>query len=313
MIVNNFEKFNVDQPNIIAPCGLDDKCIYTAVELEKSGNNNNLQYHKNFYNNTIVNTYSNFADVRKGDPLLAFNCIKITPGIRNMFLKYDSNNNNDIYSYKYSKIYNKDDNTLVNHIKSELEAILVNIKSRDTSASKIKGPVYVIISQSPYLRYKGDIINARFDTTNNKYSYYNEVVEDDKIISTFDKNKSLYTEIIIVFPSYKTIKKDNKLSYVFESYNKIEFFLNEIKRVVEPNNALCFLKCNNSFNLTCGCLNSTPSINKDIPGSSSGPEGENGYVSKCSSEKNDITNYSMMYFLNPYNPIFNNLILNHLQ
>lgn len=311
MIVNTFEKFeNVDQPNLITPCGLDDNCIYTAVELEKSGNNDNLQYHTNFFNNTIAETYSTFADVRKGDPLLAFNCMKISPEVFNKILS-----NYGGFGYKYSKIYNMDDNILINHIKSELEAIIGNIKKTDITASKIKGPVYAIISQSPYLRYNGNIINARFDTTNNKYSYYEEVLKDDKIISTFDKNKSLYTEIILVFPLYKTIKQsDNSISYVFESYDKkTDYFLNGIKREVETNSALCFLKCNNSFNLTCGCLNSTPSMNKDIPGSSSGPEGEKGYSSKCSSEKNEKADYSMMYFLNPYNPVFNNLILNHLQ
>jgi len=310
MIVNNYERFeNIDQSNIITPCGLNDNCIYTAGELKKSGNNDKLQYHTNFYNNTIGETYSTFADVRNMDPLLAFNCMKLSPkGFNNILSNYGG------FGYKYSKIYNMEDNTLVNHIKSELEAIILNIKKTDITSSKIKGPVYAIISQAPYLRYKGSIINARFDTTNNKYSYYNEIVENNNIISSFDKNKSLYTEIIIVFPSYKTIKNsDDSISYVFESYDKINNFLNGIKINVESNYDLCFLKCNNSFNLTCGCLNSTTLMNKDTPGSSSGPEGENGYTSKCSSESNERTDYSMMYFLNPYNPIFNKLILNHLQ
>lgn len=315
MVLYRCEKFenDIDDMPLLAPCN-SDNCVYTGDRFQKSGNDN-LQYHKDFYKNAIADKYGSYTDIMKGDPLLTFNCMKIAPFIRNMFLRYDKNNKkNDIFSYKYSKIYNINDNSLVNHIKSELEAIIINIKKTDITASKIKGPVYAIISQSPYLRYNSQIINARFDTTNNKYSYYNETLEDNKIISSFDKNKALYTEIILVFPSYKTIKQsDNSISYVFESYEKTNYFLNEIKRFVETNSDLCFLKCNNSFNLTCGCLNSTPSMNKDIPGSLSGPEGTKGYTAKCLSEKNEKTDYSMMYFLNPYNPVFNNLIFNHLQ
>jgi hypothetical protein len=308
IVLNNCEKFNIDEPTTIAPCGLNDNCIYTAKSLEKSGNSS-LQYHTNFYNNTIANDYSGFTDVRKGDALLAFNCLKISPDSLNTMI-----NSNGKYGYKYSKIYNTNDNTLTTHIESELKEIIENIKKTDPSAIKLKGPVYAFISQSPYLRYKGNIINARFDTTNNKYSYYNEIVEDNKIVSSFDKNKALYTEIILVFPLYKTItNSDKSLSYIFVSNNNINDFINEIKNNVESNYDLCFLKCNNSFNLTCGCLNSTPEMNKDVTGSSSGPEGANGYTAKCSTEKNEPMDYSMMYFLNPYNPVFNKLILNHLQ
>lgn len=311
MIINRYENFKIDEPSIIAPCGLDDNCYYSVEQLKKSGNSE-LQYHTNFYNNTIANDYNNYTDIRNGDPLLAFSCMKVSPNyIKNLLLR------NNRFGYKYSKLYNMDENSLNIHIENELKEIINIIKNTNNENNqdiKIKGPIYAMISQSPYLRYNGDIINARFDTTNNKYSYYNEIIENNKIVSSFDKNKSLYTEILLIFPSYYTIRvSNNELSYKLGSKNNINVFINSIKHNFESNNDLCFLKCNNSFNITCGCLNTTSENNKNVENSSSGPEGDKGYNAKCLSEKNVQTDYSMLYFLNPYNPIFNKYIINHLQ
>lgn len=305
MILNRCEKFNIDELPIIAPCGLEDNCIYTVEQLKKSGNSE-LNYHNNFKYNTLPITYNNYTDIRKGDPLLAYTCINKSPNALISLL------NNYNISYKYNKLYNIDENSLNNHIENELKEIIKIIKNTNNNDIKIKGPIYAIISQSPYLRYKGDIINARFDTTNNKYSYYNEIVENNNIVSSFDNNKSLYMEILIILPSYNTIKNsDNSLSYNLASPNNINTFINIID-TNKSNSDLCFLKCNKSFNLTCGCLNTTKENNKLITGSSSGPEGDNGYNAKCFSEKNIETDYSMLYFLNPYNTVFENYIINHL-
>jgi len=296
MILNRCEKFNTEA-TLLSPCNPEDNCIYTVEQLKKSGNNE-LQYHNKFIYNTLANDYTNFTDVRNSDPLLAYSCINKSPN--NIILSLLNNNN---ISYKYNKLYNLDENSLNKHIEDVLKEI------KNTIKSNIKGPIYVIISQSPYLRYRGSIITARFDTTNNKYSYYNEIVENGNILSSFDKNKSLYMEVLIIFPSYNTIKNsDNSLSYKLALTNNISTFINFIN-TNKSNSDLCFLKCNNGFNLTCGCLNTTKENNRGITNSSSGPEGNNGYDAKCHSEKNEQTDYSMLYFLNPYNPIFKDYII----
>ena len=118
---------------------------------------------------------------------------------------------------------------------------------------------------------------------------------------------------MIIFLSYKNIENpDKSISYKYEPSNNLGMFINATENI-ETNSDLCFLKCNNSFNLTCGCLNTTAANNKDVAGSLSGPEGNKGYNAKCLSEKNEKTDYSMLYFLNPYNQVFNKHILNHLQ
>ena len=305
MVLYRCEKFenDIDDKPLLAPCN-SDNCVYTGDRFQKSGNDN-LQYHKDFYKNAIADKYGNYTDIMKGDPLLTYSCLK------NVSPERVKNNLEKHVACRHSKIYNINDNSLTSHIEAELIEFKKNII--DNTITKIKGPVYLMISQAPYLRYNSQIINARFDTTNNKYSYYNETLEDNKIISSFDENKALYTDIMIIFLSYKNIENpDKSISYKYEPSNNLGMFINATENI-ETNSDLCFLKCNNSFNLTCGCLNTTAANNKDVAGSLSGPEGNKGYTAKCLSEKNEKTDYSMLYFLNPYNQVFNKHILNHLQ
>jgi len=333
-VLAKYEKFassvkDVDEPLDLPLCN-SSFCSTTNDKLIKKGDGD-FNYHMNFYKKDLVNSYGSYKDIMSNQPLLAYNCLKISPYdfLATLFQNKDTSS----YGYKYSTFNNSNDAQIIEYIISELLKFKNEIVNNDIS--KIKGPVYVIISQAPYLRFNGNIIEATDFNTGNRFGYYKETTSDSK--SSFNDGKNLYTQILLLFPSYKTQKIDGGFKHTFVGndsyrlYNFIEKFKN-----YKSDYKLCFLNCINSNNLNCGCLNATifnDSTNIDDletakkvyayrtndENNINGPEGVNGYKSVCLSANKNTEgkrlpeNYSTMYFLNPYNSQLNKLILNHLQ
>ena len=64
-------------------------------------------------------------------------------------------------------------------------------------------------------------------------------------------------------------------------------------------NNLCFIECNGNNLASCGCLNRlNPSSSYD----------SDFYSSSCYNEKNERTNYGMIYSINKNNSLFKNKI-----
>ena len=230
----------------------------------------------------------------------------------------------------FETIYIYNESTLYSHLLSKIQ------NYKNSLQNKIKGPVYICISQAPYLKYSSDLndatntpfskhLDARIDILNNKNPYYSELINNNGV-QTFktDANdgddpptviSSLYAQILIIFPLYN--KKNEEKSG--DSEDIINTFLTTTMTTYYTHNDLCFIKCNKSSTINCGCLNmdsssDTTSINtyynldsvnvgnneKDFP----------RYKSRCIDHTNNNTPqpFSMMYFVNPYSDNYEDMI-----
>ena len=89
----------------------------------------------------------------------------------------------------------------------------------------------------------------------------------------------------------------------------IEAFLDKTIKPYHTDNGLCFIKCNKSLNLNCGCLTRDASSPKDnlistiySSDARSDEIDKPNYTSRCidHTNKNAIDNFTMMYYVNPY-------------
>jgi hypothetical protein len=306
--------------------------LNTATELRTKLSDYNTRGFNRFHDNTLYrknnlrnasHPYRNYCDVMNFNDLLAYKCLKKSPiEMEAIFVRANVASTID-YIYVYDE-------------KSLYSYILAKITSqKDTFLSdKIVGPVYVCISQSPYLRYKSDYtkhiafdktLDARIDILNNRNPYYFEHIDSNGVqrfkTTTVDNRNSdansissLYCHILIVYPLYD---KNMKLKESTKAKQKIitNQFLDITMKPHYTDNELCFIKCNKANTLTCGCLSrSMPnSINPSAksPAATSttaNSETENNerdmpaYSSKCIDHTNNNAegNFTMMYFVNPY-------------
>jgi hypothetical protein len=235
-------------------------------------------------------------------------------------------------------VYIYDEKSMYSHILKKIQSQ----KGLIDNDAKIIGPVYVCISQAPYLKYNSEysnnnnkpftrMLDARIDILNNRNPYYLEKISktgvqsfvtntsdgstDESIIS------SLYSHILIVYPLY-TIT-NNKM--VLKSTNKaaqadlVKNFLDNTMKPYYTENELCFIKCNKSSTLNCGCLTrtermaSTQDAGFFTYNNENYPKDDNRdlplYTSKCidhtsssgsASSSGSGANFSMMYYVNPY-------------
>jgi len=211
------------------------------------------------------NSYT--SDISSNKLLLAYNCAKYSPSdIKNKLIETGKFSNNDFSIIGEDKCLINDNKTIENIIIEELG-----------SNNNYIGPIYACIAQAPFLegqKARGDIIShgtSCYIKNNNKYGYCN------------DSDKKFKCNILLI--------KTNGI------HSKIKGFIDFVKKN-KSNDKLCHLFCHKNNNLGCGCLNLENSYNFG---------GEN-YSSICLSpdESNKpgvapITNFSMIYFLNPYN------------
>jgi len=321
------------------------------------------------YNNLISlnNGYRYYNDVMLHKPLLTYRCLNKSPlELKRLLDQRIVNNNPDVFPYIYKKIYIHNEEMLVNFIKEQIRLIITNsncnkFNSKYTNSTtspeycntnlklnkqanlvteEIYGPIYISISQAPYLRTgeSGEtIINARYDVINNERAYY---VQDSGSITKKETDgpsgpfSSLYGEILIIFPLYelsnitdskgKITHENMKHLSITSNKNRLDDFLSFVNQYATKSN-LCALKCNKSP-YYCGCLNAEESdMNSDEsvgihdrPYIDSGlsAAGIKKYKSVCYNvvnSKNELTNYSMLYYLNPYNGNFSPLVSNFIR
>lgn len=210
------------------------------------------------------NSYT--SDINAKKLLLAYNCVEYNPtDIKNKLIEKGNFTNNDLIIIGHDKCIINDNKTLENIIIEEL------------GSNNYTGPIYACIAQAPFLedqKARGDIIShgtSCYINNNDKYGHCD------------DSNKSFKCHILLI--------KTNGV------HSKIQSFVNFVKEN-KTNDELCHLFCHKNNNLGCGCLNLENSY--DFGGEQ--------YSSVClgPDDKNvkgvaPITNYSMIYFLNPYN------------
>ena len=218
-------------------------------------------------NNIFYSTDDSYtADINAKNLLLAYNCVEYSPtDIKNKLIEAGNFTNND-----FSII--GEDKCLINH-----NTTLENIIVEELGSANYTGPIYACIAQAPFLedqKARGDIMShgtSCYIKNNNKYGQCD------------DNSKSFKCHILLV--------KTNGV------HSKIKGFVDFVKNN-KTNDQLCHLFCHKNNNLGCGCLNLENSY--DFGGEQ--------YSSVClgPDDKNvkgvaPITNFSMIYFLNPYN------------
>jgi hypothetical protein len=300
--------------------------LNTNVELR----NKNSDFLKNNFNRfedpsqytrsnlrDTTHPYRKYCDVMNYADLLAYRCLNQSPTeIQKVFDEANIASTIDhIYIYNESSLFS---------------FILTKIQEQKNmlDGKKIIGPVYACISQSPYLRYSSDYTNgnntsfktyldARIDILNHKNPYYLETINRQGVqgivtntndgLSNPSIVSSLYCHILIVYPLYDTdmILKEEGTD---EQKAIIEEFLDVTMKEYYTDNELCFIKCNKSSTLNCGCLtrtdespetglytyNNTEPFNelRDMP----------SYTSRCidHTKNNKVSDFTIMYYVNPY-------------
>jgi len=306
--------------------------LNTSSELRKSQSDYNTKGFNRFHDNTLYtkenlrnasHPYRNYCDIMNYNDLLAYKCLNKSPiEMRTTF----ENVLNVASTIDYIYIY--DEKSLYSYILTKI----TNQKDRNLNGNKIIGPVYVCISQAPFLKYKSDYtkhtsfdktLDARIDILNNRNPYYFEQINNLGVQSfrtnTVDNEEtdasdyvmsSLYSHVLIVYPLYNknmTLKETDKAKQA----SLITKFLDEKPmKDFYTNNELCFIKCNKATTLTCGCLSRTSNSSSQSPAAAAtaGSLTENNkrdkpaYSSKCidHTKNNTEGNFSMMYYVNPY-------------
>lgn len=255
-------------------------------------NNTTLQDYKNgfsFHKEIPLVDYSKFNskfDVSNNNPLLTYACIKSK--LSNINENSIEKMVNELKNKFYVNLLEFDTlstNDIINNINKDLDNTI-----KISGGSKLKGPIFVLIYQSPYLRFNNEEIYAKYDVTNNLKSSYIQNKDNIEI-----GTKNLFTKVITIYPYYTYIDNTNSKIIMNDDDSGIKAFKEYFNDSLISRDKLCFMECNKNNTIACGCLNNTPSGDK-----------VGSYKSTCIEKdpNNNYTttfyaNYGMMYYLNP--------------
>lgn len=312
--------------------------LNTNIELQNTNsaflkNNHNRFENTSTYNRDIIRNsgshYRNYCDVMNYNDLLAYRCLKKSPQEIKRVLDTSAvsiaNTIHHIFVYDEKSLY------------SFLALQVATQQFRSKDDDKIIGPVYVCISQAPYLKYNNEqssitdkYLDARIDILNNKNPYYFENIDGtgNQVIKTNTDESgtisSLYCHILIIYPCYTVSNANTVRTFTLkEGYTTketreagINTFLNTTMTSFYTDSELCFIKCNKSSSLNCGCLTRTdtsPVANNNTDSTKIDATIDTPlYPSKCIDHHipggRTSGNFSMMYYVNPYADNYTNLI-----
>ena len=263
--------------------------IQTTYDTLKSDNIGKIigNYHTdytcedNFSNGITGGRYSsgkfNTYDINTGEMLLAYMCINKSPRDLKKDLKkiYTSEVKSFVLLSKdNTKKYNGNFNS---GSQEELMADIATEIRKEVEPNRVKvaGPVYICLSQAPYIYEKNANLTINFAITKHGKSCHENEVEC---------KRHLYLEYLLIYPN-----KNNSVNQP-----KVKMFIDIIKKL-KSNSPLCWLNCNIDKDYGCGCLSYD----------GAGNEGVN-YKSACTPSdtekeiRDGIKDYSIIYFINPY-------------
>lgn len=240
-------------------------------------NNYNLN---NPYINNYSSIYNHLYDVNKDAPFFTFMCVKHDINRADNIFEIQEMVNS-LYNYFYTTIidiYINNTNDIINKVNETLTRVLIS-----STNYKLKSPIYVILYQSPLLRFNDTEIVAKYDMNNMKPSY----IQNDLNVSI--GSQQTFVKMVMLFPYYKDYLKNNVISRLNNESGMDKFkdyFSNDS---LISRNKLCFIECNHDNSIGCGCLNrSTPLNSNDTK----------FYQSTCLNSNKTKTNYGMMYRVN---------------
>lgn len=282
MLTKNIEDYN---NYIKEPFAIFSNSTKTTADITDIYNNTTQKYKDGYNYNSDDNKITNYSifkelnDIDNNNPLTAFGCIKINNNSDNNIYTFVDNfkKNNNIVSNVYkSHVVNY--NNILQIISNDVDKVLL-----ESTSSFLKGPVYVVISQAPYIRLNNELVVAKYDSVNNMKASYKQNNNDISI-----GDRSLLTYIAVIYPYYY-YKNNNIVKYNDNTGLKLfqEYFKN-INR-----DKLCFMECNGVNDISCGCL--TNNIEKD--------DLEN-YRNICVDYNDKVVDYAMVYNINEFNKLF---------
>lgn len=185
--------------------------------------------------------------------------------------------------------YHKIQSTIMNQMDLEKQ-IMVGIEDfyLKYKLSQLRGPIYVMVFQAPYLRVVDENCSVRpihIQYNIKDYQYLGYLVGKDTSDLALINNpngcsQNINTEktsiiMYLLFPSY-----DKKLRPLYVSWENIKCNMMPFFNQREFDDK-CFIRCKDSSKYVCGCLNST------IP-----------YESKCIENNGNYNDYGIMYLIN---------------
>jgi hypothetical protein len=261
---------------------------YSSVKLR---NDQGIDDYNDYYNcNNNFDMYlSMYNDVNKRDLLLAYKCIKLKPSELINMITENKNINSDIFKIKNIEFLYNNISELTNKVDELIKTKINELKNTENNSdiNYIHFPIYVCISQAPYLKNNSEnikVTDSNRGPDNNNYDscsqQYTEVkAEQQKCSEKFEMKAELCIIFLGVSDIGDIIKNNDKVNNNISNFKKIlDLYKSTSKQ--------CFLNCgiNNSTH-SCGCLNLDNSY-------------EN-YNSVCLTNNQKVS-YSIVYFVNPY-------------
>lgn len=234
----------------------------------------------NPYIDDYRSVFNHLYDVNKETPFFTFMCLKhdIETGDNMLEINNMSNELNNFFYTTIVDIYINNTNDIINKVNENITKVLLS-----STNYKLKGPVFIILYQSPFLRFNNKEIIANYDMNNMKPSY------NQQHLDVTIGNKKTFVKMILLFPYYRDILRNNVISRLSndDGINKFkDYFSNES---LLSRNKLCFIECKNNNSIGCGCLNRMRPLNSNDT---------EFYQSTCLNNNEEKTNYGMMYKIN---------------
>ena len=237
-----------------------------------------------------------YIDVKNRDLLLAYSCIKIKPS--KLISDITDINPENLHNNSYKVMLTEPDKTyveyanigeLTNKIDTKIKNIIRKISSLNTSTNYLYFPIYVFISQAPYIKNANENIkvtdsNRGANGTNYDSCSTNYTIKNNDICSTTFRMKA---EVAIIFLGL------TRAGGFITDVNVVNRNIIALRGRLSHHSSKskqCFLKCaTDNDKQACGCLN--------MPGSYI--INDKTYNSVCLTN-NQETSMTMVYFVNPY-------------
>ena len=247
------------------------------------------------YNNIYLTKYT---DIRSRDLLLAYGCIKIHPVELISAIQYINCYKVRLTDPNVGYVEYANTTELTNKIDTKIKTIIRETSLLNPNARIFYFPIYVFISQAPYL--KNDVEDIKVTDSNrgsNGTNYEScstnyTIKNNDKCDPDTFRMRALVSIVFLGLTNTGGIITD--INIVNSNSNSLKTFLSSDN--IKSNSKQCFLNCSTDDSKhACGCLNVTSAYTID----------NKNYDSVCLTN-NIATSMSMVYFVNPYSNNFSN-------
>ena len=287
-IIGNFSTLNSDAK-------------YTSQVLRSGSTIQDYHLNYNCNNTTFGNVYlRKYTDIKSRDLLLAYGCINIKPS------GFISILNDNLYkvmltdnekSQTYVEVEYADIEELTRKIDAKIKQVINTAGSLNTAVNNFNFPIYVFISQAPYLKNSTEDIkvtdsNRGSDGLNFESCSTNYVVKNSERCPSSFRMKA---EVAILF-----LGLDSTGAFITDKNTVDSSMIGLMNKLALPqiksDSKQCFLKCG-TINDThaCGCLNLKNSYTAN----------NKSYNSVCLTN-NSPRDMTMVYFVNPYANTYSN-------